>query len=402
MVLAAATAVNLTLGVNYSWSIIKNILVADWHWSNVDASFPYTIYSTVFAVVMVFAGRIQDMIGPRLVVTLGGILVGTGLISCSYVSTLSMMSITYGITGIGYALCFSATMPVCIKWFPDKKGLVTGIVIGASALASAYFSPIVNILAGQYGVQKTFLILGICISIFIVVWAQLLKNPLEGDINRPVAAGRIAAVPVAGLIRKECDWREMIRTRLFYKIYIMYFIAASAGLMIIGHIASIAITQANWENGYYLITIFAISNTVGRLLAGYLSDKFGRLTILKVVFFFMGSNIILFGTYSTAALLALGTFVVGLSYGAAFAVFPLAAADYYGTRNLGGNYGLLFSAWGFAALLGPLMAAYSVDLTGSYVYAYMFSSVTLFGALIFAFSIARQTKAAKLKQAAWE
>jgi OFA family oxalate/formate antiporter-like MFS transporter len=175
----------------------------------------------------------------------------------------------------------------------------------------------------------------------------------------------------------------------------MYFIIASAGLMIIGHIATIAQTQARWEKGFYLIILFAAFNASGRLIAGFLSDRFGRLKILMAVFALQAVNLLVFGSYTTPALLALGTGITGISYGAAFALFPLATADYYGLKNLGGNYGLVFTGWGFAALLGPLIAGWSVDTSGSYGIAYVFSSATLVGALVLAYSMVLRVKAGK-------
>ncbi len=396
IILAAATGINLTFGMNYSWSVFKKVLVAEWLWSNVDAALPYTVYSTIFALVMVFAGRLQDKLGPRIVVTLGSIFAGAGLILCSFTSTLPFMAITYGITGIGYALCFSSTIPVCIKWFPpEKRGLIMGIVVSGSALASAYFAPIVNALLNNYGIHNTFLILGISVFLIMAPMAQFLSNP-PSDPKTKTAAGQPAQPHESKNAIKDVDWRGMIKTRLFYKIWFMYFVTASAGLMIIGHIATIAQTQANWENGFYLISLFAIFNTGGRMIAGFLSDKFGRVKILMAVFILQTANLLLFGGYNTPGLLALGTVVTAISYGAAFALFPLATADNYGLKNLGGNYGLVFTAWGLAGLLGPVIAGVSADMTGSYVYAYLISAAALFGAIILALTVKPQAKTGRI------
>ncbi len=383
MVFAAAICINLTLGINYSWSIFKKVLVNDWHWTNVQASLPYMVYATIFSIVMVFAGRMQDNVGPRKVATLGGIIVGIGLISCSFTTTPLFMVCAYGLTGIGYSLAFSTTMPASVKWFPPgKKGMITGIVVSGSALASAYFSPLVNWLVDLYGITHTFLVLGVGVSLVITVMAQFLKNPPADyhsqSVENHVPAARRAAPDAAP---REVDWKGMIRTRVFYKLWLMYFLTASAGLMIIGHIATIAQTQALWENGFYLIIVFAVLNTIGRLVSGYVSDTYGRPKILMVVFILQAANLILFGSYTTPALLVLGTIVTGICYGASFALFPLATADYYGLKNLGGNYGLVFTAWGFAGLLGPLAAGWAVDATGTYSIAYMLSAATLFVAL---------------------
>jgi len=394
IVLAASVCINLTLGINYSWSIIKKVLITDWKWTNVDASLPYTTYLVVYSVTMVFAGRLQDKIGPRIVITLGSILVGTGLISCGFTNTLPYMVSTYAITGVGYALCFSSTMPVCVKWFPPgNRGLVTGIIVGAAAMASAYFSPLVNMLIHLYGVHTTFIILGIGAFTVIAGMAQLLGNPPEYRATQTVPARLPAPRPGARPVLLEVDWHGMIRTGLFYKIWLMFLIAASSGLMIIGHIATIAQTQAEWENGFYLVILFAAFNSSGRMIAGFLSDRFGRLKILMAVFMLQATNLLFFSSYTSPSLLALGTSVTGLAYGAAFALFPLATADYYGMKNLGGNYGLVFTACGCAALLGPIVAGLSADMTGSYVYSYLFAAATFIVAIALGLSIKPPVKA---------
>jgi OFA family oxalate/formate antiporter-like MFS transporter len=396
IVFAAAIAINLTLGINYSWSVIKKVLVTDWHWTNVDASLPYTMYAVVFSIAMVFAGRLQDKLGPRIVISIGSTVAGGGLIFSGLADTLPTLTATYAFISIGNALCFSSTMPVCVKWFPpEKRGLIMGTIVAASALASGYFAPLVNILISLYGVQGMFFIMGAGVFTVIFIMAQFLTNPPEYKKRDMSSINPAPSLPLIKPVRLDMDWRGMTKTSLFYKIWIMYFIIASAGLMIIGHIATIAQSQAQWEKGFYLIILFAAFNASGRLIAGFLSDRFGRLKILMAVFAFQAVNLVFFHSYTTPALLALGTGITGLSYGAAFALFPLATADYYGLKNLGGNYGLVFTGWGFAALLGPLMAGWSVDTTGSYGIAYVFSAATLLGALVLAYSMVLRVKAGK-------
>ena len=397
IIFAAAMAINLSLGINYSWSVIKKVLVTDWHWTNVDASLPYTMYAIVFSISMVFAGRLQDKLGPRIVISIGGISMGTGLITSGLASTLPSLSATYALISIGSALCFSSTMPVCVKWFPPKKrGVIMGTTVAASALASGYFAPLVNVLISLYGVQGMFFIMGAGVFTVIFTMAQFLANPPEYKKRDAAAVDSTPTLPAVKPVRPDIDWRGMTKTSLFYKIWIMYFIIASSGLMIIGHIATIAQAQAQWEKGFYLIILFAAFNASGRVIAGFLSDRFGRLKILMAVFAFQAVNLFFFNTYTTPFLLSVGTGITALSYGAAFALFPLATADYYGLKNLGGNYGLIFTGWGFAALLGPLIAGWSADTSGSYGMAYVFSAVTLVAALILAFSMARGIQSGKL------
>jgi OFA family oxalate/formate antiporter-like MFS transporter len=242
-------------------------LVTDWQWTNLEASFPLTNYTAVFALAVVFAGRMLDRLGPRLIARIGAVLLGTGLISCSFAHTPLSMGLTYGIAGIG--LCYASTIPASTKWFPpERKGLVTGIVVSGIGLASVYISPIANWLLGNWGISRTFPVLGTSAFTIMILSANLLCNP-PGTYK---AKSKISGIAVPGNMTvqgfRDLDWPEMIRTKLFYKLWFMYLFAASAGLLIIGHIATIAKTQASWENGFYLVIIFAIFNTCGRFMAG--------------------------------------------------------------------------------------------------------------------------------------
>ncbi|HOD34283.1 MAG TPA: OFA family MFS transporter [Syntrophales bacterium] len=378
----------MTMGVTYSWSVIKKALVSDWQWTNVEASLPLTIYTAIFALAMVFAGRMQDKLGPRLVANTGGIFMATGLISCSFTSTPLLMTIAYGITGIGNGLCYSTTIPASIKWFPpEKKGFATGIVVSGIGLATVYISPIANWLIGHYGIPKTFLFLGTGAFLIIMMLAQFLSNPPHGYHPKTKLGLSTRPVVAEGHLHREVHWREMIRIALFYKLWFMYFFAASAGLLIIGHIAAIAKTQAHWENGYYLVIFFALLNTSGRLVAGFLSDLYGRLSILLCVFLLQAVNLVFFVHYVTPTSLALGAMTTGLCYGTFFALFPLVTADFFGMKNFGGNYGLLFLAWGFAGILGPILAGFAVDKTGTYHMAYLVSAGLLVGSFLLALTI---------------
>jgi len=390
-VLAAATGVNISMGLNYSWSVIQKSLITDWHWTNLEASLPYTVYAIMVSCAMVGGGRLQDKVGPQLSIKLGAILMGTGLISCSFSRHPLLTVVAYSIAGIGGGICYATTMPTIIKWFPpEKKGLVTGIVVSGSSLAPIYVSLTANWLLGHYGISNTFLTLGIGMSASLLMMSLFINNPPVDYIPLSTVATVSQPTPLVKKSTRDMYWREMIKTPTFYKLWFMYFFASSAGLMIIGHITTIAKKQANWENGFYLVVLVAFFNTIGRMVAGFLSDKYGRITIMKGVFLLLTVNLILFSNYTTPALLALGTGTIGFCYGTCPALFPLTIADFYGTKNLGANYGILFTAWGSAALLGPLIAGLAVDMTGTYTIAYIISAALLFGAFLLSMSITDQ------------
>ncbi|TCK92830.1 OFA family oxalate/formate antiporter-like MFS transporter [Natranaerovirga hydrolytica] len=375
VVTGAATGINLILGMLYIWSIINSELISNHNWSSTEASLPYSVCIAVFAFIMIFAGRFQDKKGPQISAVLGGLLLGSGLILSTFaINSPMLMVITYGVLGgAGIGVCYAATTPPAVKWFPfNKKGLVSGIVVGGVGFAAVYISPLTNWLLSLFNLSTTFLILGIGSLALILLFSLFLVNP-PTDYN-PNASLKIKKVYID---EKQIDWHEMLRTLDFYKYWFIYTFAASAGLMLIGHIAPIAAYQANWNKGFYLVVLLAIFNTAGRVFAGMISDRIGYTKTLRIVLVVQGVNMFLFGYYDNTYTLAIGTAIAGLGYGALFSIFPAIIADHYGTKNLGVNYGLLFTSFGVAGIIGPLLAASILDVTHSYHLSYTLSGILL-------------------------
>lgn len=383
-VLLAGLCVNLTIGVVYSWSVIKKALVSDWGWTNSDASLPYTVAIVAWAFCNYFAGTLQDKIGPRKVVTIGAVLTGLGLVLSSFIQSVPLLVVSYGIlTGSGIGFAYASVTPPALKWFhPSKKGMVTGIVVSGMGLASLYIAPITTKLLLSYGISKTFLVLGIFILIVSTLVAQLINNPPAGY-TPPVPANASKTI-VKKVAVKDYPWKEMIKTKQFYFFWLMFAFASSAGLMIIGNIATIAKSQALMENGFFLVGLLAIFNAAGRLGAGILSDKIGRVRTMMIVFVIQGVNMLLFSGYSTPFAISIGTALAGIGYGSLLSLFPSVVADYYGVKNFGGNYGVLYTAWGIAGTIGPIIAGIVVDKTGTYDLAYLISAGLLAVSLLLA------------------
>lgn len=377
VVLAAALGMNLMLGLNYSWSVIKKALVTDWHWTHVDASLPYTAYTALFAMASVIGGRMQDRYGPRRVASVGALLLGGGVMTSSVAAAPLAMMASYGIAGAGAGLCLATSIPTCVKCCPpDKRGLITGVVMGGSGLAPAYFSPAAEWLIGHFGLSPAFLIIGGVIFTVMLLMAQFLRVPTGG--SQPRSAPAAAQLPG----RPDVAWRGMLKLPVFYKIWLAYFFMSSGGLMIIGHIATIATTQASWDNGFYLVMLLAVFNTGGRVTGGFLSDRFGRVPTLRAVFLIVAANLLLFSSYTTPLLLSFGAALTGVCYGAGASLIALITAEYFGLRNLGANYGIILTSWGLAGVLGPLVAGRAVDVTGEYVIAYIVSAALLFASFL--------------------
>jgi OFA family oxalate/formate antiporter-like MFS transporter len=303
---------------------------------------------------------------------------GLGLIASSYVQTPLAMLLTFGVIGgIGIGLGYSATTPPAIKWFPPaRKGLITGIVVSGVGLAAVYIAPLTQHLLSITTIQNTFLYLGLGAIVLVVLLSQLVANPPAGYTPAPwgtAGTGPAKAAPT----RPNLDWHEMLQTGQFYQLWLMFVLAASAGLMIISQVAIIAKEQASWQWGFVPIATLAIFNTVGRVLSGFLSDKVGRSRTMVLAFVLQAINMFAFKYYTTPSLLVFGSAFTGLCYGTIFTLFPATAADYYGVRNLGVNYGLLFTGFGVAGVVGPILGGKIRDSFGSYNYSYVISAVLL-------------------------
>lgn len=375
IITSAALGINLLLGLLYAWSVFKKALVAEWGWNDVTASLPFTVSAAIFAFMMIFAGRAQDKYGPRIIALLGGIMFGSGLIASGFAQSPAIMVITFGVIGgIGIGLGYSATTPCAIKWFhSSKKGVISGIVVSGVGLAPVYIAPLTAYFLKLYGIQQTFIILGVFALIAIVLFSLILRNPSVDYIPaQPSAVKKIISSTSNNL-----SWAEILKTRQFYLLWLIYLLSATAGLMLIAHMASIAGTQAAWKAGFILVVVLSAFNALGRIIIGFLSDKIGRKSAFMVVFLLQAVNMFIFTFYTSIPLLIIGASVAGLAYGSLFSLMPAITADFFGVKNLGVNYGLVFSGWGIAAIIGPILGGFVVVKTGTYTMSYIVAGVLL-------------------------
>jgi OFA family oxalate/formate antiporter-like MFS transporter len=333
MVTFAALGVNLVLGLLYTWGVFQKALVDQWGWSSTAASLPYSIAIGVFAFTMIFAGRAQDKYGPRYIAMFGGIMLGAGLILSGLTSNTMVMTITFGVVGAcGIGFGYSVTTPCAIKWFePQKRGLISGIVVAGVGLAPVYIAPLTNALIKSWGIQHTFIILGVFAIVAITLFSLILKNPQQHA--SPVQ--KVKDGPAASVA--EVPWSVILKSKEFYRLWFMYLLSAMAGLMLIGHLPKIASSQANWKAGYILVVILSLFNAAGRVIIGSLSDKIGRKTAMVIVFVLQAANMFIFTFYTSIPLLIVGAALAGLAYGALFTLFPATTADLFGVKNLGVN-----------------------------------------------------------------
>jgi OFA family oxalate/formate antiporter-like MFS transporter len=399
----AGLGINLALGILYTWSVIGKGIEAEWGWDKSQTAWPYSIACLVFSLIMVPAGRMQDKFSPKLVATIGGILVGIGFLVASYVHSLTGFVIGFGVlAGAGIGFGYASATPPAVKWFPPAKtGMIAGLVVSGFGLASVYAAPLTKWLLGSQGIATTMMILGVAFLVIVVALAQLLKAPPAGYIP---AGYTPPAAATAGGKKEDFLPKEMLKTPQFYMLWFMYACGAGAGLMIISKLADIAGQEKiGISLGFLLVAVLAIGNGGGRIVAGIMSDKIGRkLTMFicfvsQAIFIFMLSKASKENFLGTIPAMALISALIGANYGANLALFPSITKDYFGAKNFGMNYGLVFTSWGvggfmLAKLAGSMYKKSVVEISpdvfqGSFNIAYYIASGLLISAAIMVFFV---------------
>lgn len=388
----AGLGINLALGILYTWSIFKqaikeSVLAKDgvFNWDISSLNDPFAVCCLMFTVAMVFAGRIQDKLSPRLTAIIGGILTGAGLIVISQSNTLFAWIMGFGVlTGLGLGFGYASATPPAIKWFPSSKtGMIAGIVVAGFGLASVYIAPLANFLIANFGLSHSMLLFGVSFLAVVCILSMFLVNPPDGYVPADMApAGKATAVsakPAANY-----SPLEMLKTGAFYKLWFMYFIGAGAALIIIGGVAGMA-KKSMGDMAWIVVALMAVGNAGGRIVAGIISDKIGRTKTLLIMMSLQAAVIfsLLFIAESEAVLLVVAATMVGFNYGTNLSLFPSVTKDYFGLKNFGINYGLLFSAWGIGGFIFPRVSQMIVAQTGTQNTAYLLCSILLVaGALL--------------------
>ena len=407
-----ALIIQVCLGSIYAWSIFQAALREGVYvWPSLLTQLPFAAGLASFAAFMIIAGYYQDRIGPRKVATLGGILLATGYLLAGLVDIISQgnpiigtawLVLTYGIiAGAGIGFAYVCPIAALVKWFPDKKGLITGVAVagfGAGALVMGYVEtwllslPLIFPLVGG-----AFIILGILYLVLVVSGSQLLTNPPLGW----TPPGYTASPGTVNAKGKDYIPREMIVTVVFWLLWFMFLFAATAGLMTLGNVKSAAaaidpLTSSLPVWGVIasiIVGVMSIFNAIGRIIWGALSDRIGRVNTMVIMFTLLTIGMFGFAflstTYASWIIVMIVASLVGFCFGGNFALFPSSTADYYGTKNVGSNYGVLFTAYGFAGITGALAAGLIVDFTGSYFLAFTITGVLAIVAIIFAILLYR-------------
>jgi OFA family oxalate/formate antiporter-like MFS transporter len=407
LVVVGALLIQLCLGAIYAWSVFTPYLtgktkdpVHQFNFTSTQTQIIFSVGLAAFAVTMIFAGRWQAKRGPQLVSVVGGLVLGAGYVLGSIVGTsfIGQVLAIGLIGGAGIGLAYVCPIAVGMRWFPDKKGLITGLAVAGFGFGAMIWVKLAGSwgqLLAKYGVIKVFLIYGIVFAAVVLVGSIFMKYPPEGWKPKgwnPEEAGTNKNNH-GGL---EFNSRQMLKTPQFYALWTTFVFSAMAGLMTIGIIKLFGIdalqkagyseVQASAIAGTSMAVFLSIANGLGRIIWGTVSEKLGRKQsilimtlaqgIVMLVFYYMGSSEMLF---------YLGATLIGFNFGGNFSLFPTATADFFGTRSVGLNYGWMFTAYGAGGIIGPILAGLIRDAWQNFHMAFVISGVLCLAAAIITF-----------------
>jgi OFA family oxalate/formate antiporter-like MFS transporter len=372
---------NMALGTFYAMSVFMLPLEQEFGWTRAQTSWVITIGIVMIASWYVIAGYIHDRRGPQLVAAIGGTLFSAGLLLASFTQSLIMFYVTAGvIAGTGSGFGYVVPTSVGSKWFPDKRGLVVGLMVGGYGAGSGLFGPLAASLIERVGWRSTFQIFSLLFFVMTMTATSLLRNPPAG--YRP-AGWNPAHSPAGSRAGQDVPASAMIRTRTFKALWLAYCLGTTAGTMVISQLVPFARSAGHSAAvAAFALTVGAIGNTSGRVLSGWMSDHLGRLNTLRIMLLVSSAAMPALFTLRESlpffyALLA----VVYYCYGAQLSVYASTSADFYGTKNVGFNYGLLLLAWGVAGILGPFLGGRVYVATSEYRWAFYVAAIVSTAAL---------------------
>jgi OFA family oxalate/formate antiporter-like MFS transporter len=374
LVVAGACLMQAILGAVYTWSLFNAALVEKFGWARADVVFTFSVTMVSFTIAVLVAGRVQDKLKPRNVAIVGGIVAGFGVFLAGQVTSIMGMYLTYGfITGFAMGAVYVVPVATCAKWFPEKRGFITGLNLAFVGVGGMILKPVIVWLIGSVGVSESFTYLGIAYGILILLGSLIMVQPPAGYVPKGYTPPQAGAAQTGKVVQSAKQYlpSEMVRTSQFYALLVIYVCGCAAGLMVISIAANIGmelvgLTLAQAGNAVVTISLF---NALGRFGWGAISDRIGRMQSLAVmccgfavIMLFMSMAPMNYFTYLVS------TCIVGFCFGGYLSITPSVVTDWFGTKNVGSNYGLVFLSYGVAAMFAPRFAV-QIGYTAAFMIA---------------------------------
>ena len=368
VVLFAGVICGFMAGITYVWSIYRNPLMELHGWNSSTVTLAYSLFALMMLAGAFLAGPLQQRVSPRVIVAVGGLLQGGGLVLTGFAGSPIELYLAYSlVAGSGNGIIYSSAVSAATAWFPERRGFANGLCIGAMGLAPLAFAPLGNWLIGSFGVQVAFIAIGVFTGVMLLLASLLIQAPPADSKQGQQANG----VQAGG---SEYSVPRMLRSPLFWILWVTFACAVSSGVMMTGQASAIGqhVAPIGPDQGAILVAALAVASFLGRLGLGSLSDKIGRYPALFVAMAVSAVDLLLFmGSAHTFLAFLAAMFVVGFSFGGIMASLPNVSSDCFGIKSFPVNYPFLFSAYSAASFIGPLVASASFEATGEYIDAFL-------------------------------
>lgn len=397
LILAASCLINLCIGSLYAWSVFAQPMAE--HLSALtgteinNLAIVFTVANSVGPVSMISGGAVNDRLGPRRVILLGGAIFGLGMVLSGFASSVTMLLITYGLgVGLGMSFVYGCTVSNTVKFFPDKRGLVGGLTTASYGVSSILIPPVANALNQTFGVTSSFKILGIATAAIVLLLSIFVSRCPIGFLPD----GWVPPAAETEKTRPEKNWREMLSDPIFYSMILMLCCGAFSGMMIISQASPVAqkMIGMSVSSAATAVSVLALFNTAGRLLAGVLSDRISSIMTMRVFFVVsvVGAGLLAFSGFGNVGRFYLGISAIGLGFGAIMGVFPGFTAAQFGAKNNSVNYGIMFIGFAAAGYFGPTIMTAVYSSQGGYKGAFLISGLLAIVGLLLTVLYAMQNK----------
>ena len=392
IILIAGCFINLCLGSIYTWSVFSGAMATYFNThlgmtvTAADLAIVYTIANSVGPITMISGGWFNDKFGPRKVILVGGIMWGLGMFLSGFATSVQMLIVTYGLVGgLGLGMAYGSTVSTCVKFFPDKRGLIGGITTAVYGLSSVILPPIVTVIVAKTDATFAFKVVGVAFMILIAVSCIFLEQCPQGYVPEgfnPQAKGNVAKV-----VNK--NWKGMLSSPIFYVMLLLLTCGAFTGMMISSQTSSLAqnIVGMSTVAASLAVSVFALFNACGRIFAGLLSDKIGRINTLMIacIIAVFGLICLYITSEGSTSTFYVGISILGLSFGSFMGVYPGFTADQFGPKNNSVNYGIMFIGFALAGFFGPRIMGSTYAKTGEYKQAFVYAIILSIVGVLFTF-----------------
>ncbi|MCH4003425.1 MAG: OFA family MFS transporter [Lactobacillus crispatus] len=368
VVAGAGIVLHLMIGGVYAWSVFTKPIAAQTGWKETSVSFAFSIAIFFLGMSAAFMGRLVEKFSPTVTGTISAICYGVGIaltgvaINTHY---LWLLFVAYGVIGgLGLGAGYVTPVSTIIRWFPDKRGLATGMAIMGFGFAALLTGPVAQKLMGSVGLSNTFFILGAFYFIVMIIAAQFIKKPRSGELPEAIEA----KAKNVSLTNHQYTANQAVKTSAFWALWFMFFINITTGIGLVSAASPMAqgMTNMSVTSAALMVGIIGLFNGFGRLAWATLSDYIGRPLTYTLIFIVDVLMLAVLLVSKQPTIFAAGLCLLMSCYGAGFSVIPAYLGDIFGTKELGAIHGYVLTAWAAAGMVGPVLLSWTHQVLGNY------------------------------------